>query len=192
MAHNIKEFYRVARSRDFARQFQFRLTQLGDVPLPSDFLIYVEAATLPGKQINNVQVPFMGLNFNIPGTESFPNSGGYSVTFRCDQDYNIRRLLEDYMEFTFSHKNSTGNFNTPSAGSIIELELTGKTMAGGPGGGEPIEIRKYRMYGAYVQSLGDVNYTAGDNGAIVSFPVTLAYQFWEAEQINSEPTLPNF
>lgn len=190
MAHNIQEFYRVAREKDFARQFQFRLTQLGPVNLLNpDYFVYVESASLPGKQINNVQVPFMGLNFNIPGTEQFPNSAGYSVTFRCDQDYNIRRALEDYMEEIFTYKTSTGNYNTPSANNIIELKLLGKT---GTMGGDLTELRTYRLIGAWVQSLGDINYTVGDNGAIVSFPATLAYQYWESEQLGLEQSLPNY
>ena len=61
MAQNISDFYRSVQQKDFARQFQFRLVQLANTNFGEDTLIYVETATLPGRSITNVQVPFMGL-----------------------------------------------------------------------------------------------------------------------------------
>ena len=68
MAQNISDFYRSVQQNDFARQFQFRVVQLANTNFNESELIYVETANLPGRAINNVQVPFMGLNFNVPGT----------------------------------------------------------------------------------------------------------------------------
>ena len=93
------------------------------------------------------------------------------------------------MEEIFTYKTSTGNYNTPSASNIIEIRLLGKT---GTLGGDLTELRTYRLIGAWVQSLGDINYTVGDNGAIVTFPATLAYQYWESDVLNVEQTLPNY
>ena len=169
MAQNISDFYRSVQSKDFARQFQFRVSQLANTNFGEDTLVYLETANLPGRTINNVQVPFMGLNFNVPGTASYPGSESYAVTFRCDQNYDIRAVLENATFNTFDDQTSSGNYNIARTSSVITLDLLGKT------GGS---IRQYTLYGAYVVSVGDVSYNLGDNGTIQTVPATLAYQYW--------------
>lgn len=180
MAQNISDFYRSVQQKDFARQFQFRLVQLANTNFGEDTLIYVETATLPGRAITNVQVPFMGLQFNVPGTATYPGSDSYAVTFRCDQDYNIRAALENATFNTFDDGTSTGDFNIARNSSVITMNLLNK--AGGT-------VRQYTLYGAYVVSVGDVSYNLGDSGTIQTIPTTLAYQYWRVTTTGSSPTV---
>lgn len=169
MAQNISDFYRVVQQNDFARQFQFRVVQLANTNFNEDQLVYLETATLPGRSLNNIQVPFMGLNFNVPGTASYPGSENYSVTFRCDQNYNIRAVLENATFNSFDDGTSTGDYNIARNSSVITLNLLGKNGS---------TIRQYTLYGAYVVSVQDSTYNLGDAGSIVTVPATLAYQYW--------------
>ena len=123
MAQNITDFYRSVQKNDFARQFQFRVTQLANTNFGEESLIYIETANLPGRAINNIQVPFMGLNFNVPGTASYPGSESYAVTFRCDQNYDIRAVLENATFNTFDDQTSSGNFNIARNSSVISLDF---------------------------------------------------------------------
>jgi hypothetical protein len=181
MAQNISKFYNQVQSSDFARQFQFRVTQLANTNFNEDQLVYLETASLPGRAINNVQVPFMGLNFNVPGTASYPGSEAYAVTFRCDQNYNIRAVLENMTFNAFDDSTSTGNYNIASRNSVITLNLLGKDGS---------TVRKYNLIGAYVVSIGDIAYNLGDNGSIVTVPATLAYQYWRVTEYNKQSVPP--
>ena len=172
MPQDITNFYRVAQVRDFARQFQFRLIKFGPVDFGEDELIYVETASLPGRSITNVTVPFMGLGFNIPGTATYPGSTGYAVTFRCDQNYDLRHMLEADTFNTFNDENSTGLFKTPQKSNEIIFALYDK---------QGRTLTRYHLYGAYVVSVGDSAYNVGDSGTIVTVQATLAYQFWRKE-----------
>ena len=178
MSQNISDFYTSVQSNDFARQFQFRVIQLANITFSESNLVYVETANLPGRTINNIAVPFMGLNFNVPGTASYPGSDAWSVTFRCDQNYNIRTALENATIATFDDSSSTGAYNIATPASNIILHLLGKD-------GNP--IREYILVGAYVQSIGDIAYNLGDNGTIVTVPTTLAYQYWRVGGLGSNP-----
>ena len=182
MAQNISDFYRSVQQKDFARQFQFRLVQLANTNFGEDTLIYVETATLPGRSITNVQVPFMGLQFNIPGTATYPGSESYAVTFRCDQDYNIRAALENATFNTFDDGTSTGDFNIARNSSVITMNLLNKSGS---------TVRQYTLYGAYVVSVGDLSYNLGDSGTIQTVPTTLAYQYWRVTTTGSSPTVLN-
>lgn len=173
MSQNISDFYRVAQEKDFARQFQFRLVQLANTNFGEDTLIYVETANLPGRAITNVQVPFMGLQFNVPGTATYPGSDAYNVTFRCDQDYNIRAVLENATFNTFDDGTSTGDYNIARNSSTIILNLLSKSTQ---------TARQYTLYGAYVVSVGESTFNLGDAGTVQTVPATLAYQYWRVTQ----------
>lgn len=179
---NISDFYTVAQKFDFARQFQFRVTQLANTNFGPEQFVYLETATLPGRTINNIPVPFMGLQFNVPGTASYPGSDAYSVSFRCDQSYNIRAVLENATFNTFDDGTSTGDYNIARNSSIISLNLLGKDGS---------VIRQYDLYGAYVTNVGESTYNLGDNGAIQTVPATLAYQYWRVTKISSPNAIPN-
>lgn len=171
MNQSIQDFYTQITSKDFARQHQFRI---GDwrvdntTAITEDDYVYLETATLPGRAINNVAVPFMGMNFNVPGTASYPGSDAYAVTFRCDSAYDLRAKLEAATFKTFNDNNSTANYSINS-NSKLTIKLLGKDMK---------TVRIYDLYGVWVVSVGDLSYNMGDNGTIQTVPVTLAYQYW--------------
>lgn len=183
MAQNITSFYRTAQQRDFARQFQFRLVQFGQTAFNEDDLVYVETASLPGRTINNFQVPYMGLQFNVPGTAQYPGSNAYNVTFRCDQAYNIRQVLESATFNTFNDDTSTGQYNTPTDSSLLVMHLTDKRN---------VAIRQYTLYGVYVQALADAAYDIKDTGTVQTITATLAYQFWRVSRLNRVEIPPRF
>jgi hypothetical protein len=180
LKQNISDFYTSVQANDFARQFQFRLTQLANTNFGENTLVYLETASLPGRSITNVQVPFMGLQFNVPGTATYPGSDSYAVTFRCDQNYNIRATLEDQTFNTFSDGTSQGNYNIANDASLIQMNLLNKAGS---------TVRQYTLYGAYVVSVGDISYNLGDSGTIQTVPATLAYQYWRVEKTASSPTV---
>ena len=174
MPQNITSFYKVAQSRDFARLFQFRLVKLGNTGFNEDDLVYVETASLPGRSINNITVPYMGLPFNVPGTAAYPGSAGYAVTFRCDQNYDLRSVLEQMTVDTFNDNTSTGDYNTPSDGSQLIMQLIGKDL---------VTVNEYTLYGAYIQNLADTAYDIKDTGAVATINATIAYQFWRSNLV---------
>lgn len=170
----IQEFYATAARRDFARLFQFRLAAFGNIIFGQSNYAYVESASLPGRSITNVPVPYMGLSFNLPGTVTYPGSTGYQVTFRCDANYDIRAALEAATFSTFDEATSTGNYGLPGDQSVLQLELLDKQLN---------PVRYYTMYGVYVQSLADTAYTVTDTGTVATIQATLAYQFWRGGKI---------
>jgi len=187
---SIQKFYQTAAANDFARLFQFRVSdwQIDGVQLlPDDAEFYIETANLPGKVINNVQVPYMGLQFNVPGTVSFPNSNAWAVTFRCDSNYAIRDALEQEMARIFSVASSSGDYALPFTSSVLTLDLLGKTA---DQSNVPQAIRKYTLQGVYVVGLQDTQYDIKDSGAIATVQVNLAYQYWTSAKTGVINAIP--
>ena len=173
MEQNINDFYNEVHQQDFARLFQFRLESFPGLGNDDSRLIYVESLGLPGRAINNIPVPFMGLQFNVPGTAAYPGSDSWSVTFRCDSKYDIRQLLEDETARIFNDDDSRGEYKIPNPDQVMVLNLLDQDFK---------VPRQYKFFGAYVVSLGEVTYDIGDGGNIVKIPVTLAYQYWRVSK----------
>ena len=110
----ITDFYRVATNREFTRDFNFRVLSINtggvsNVTFDQDDLVYVKTATLPERAITNVPVPYMGLNFNIPGNATYPGSEAYTLTFYADAQSKIRQKFETWSQAVFDDSSSTGN-----------------------------------------------------------------------------------
>ena len=173
---NIQSFYSTAQKHDYARIFQFQVIAFGNVTLNPKHALYIETASLPGRTINNIAVPYMGLNFNVPGTASYPGSDSWQVQLRCDERYDIRDALERSTFTTFDDRDTTGDYGTPRAEHTVIMQLLNKKNA---------PIRTYTLFGAWVKEVAAANYDIKDNGAIQTISCTLAYQFW---RVNNNST----
>ena len=167
----IESFYDAAITNDFARQNLFRVIALGGVRFTTQELLYVTSTTLPGRAITNVQVPFMGLQFNVPGTATYPNSNGWQITFRVPSNLSIRRKFEDWTKQVFDDSNSTGAYNIPSKDSSNQIILALLDKSGNP-------LRTYTLFGAYPQSVGDLTVNITNAGEVLEQQITMAYQYW--------------
>lgn len=168
----IQNFYDAARTTDFSRNFQFRVLQLGSNQYTADiepYIVFMTTASLPNRTINNQAVPYMGLQFNVPGSVSYTGSDAWNVTFRCPQDFSVRSTLEQWQINIFDDETSSGDFAVPARDSVIHLALLNNAGTA---------IREYVLYGCYIQALGEVAYDITGTGAPVEFTAVLAYQYW--------------
>lgn len=170
----ISKFYSVAASRDFSRDFLFRVTALNlagiEGQITEEDLIYAKAASLPGRSISNVPVPYMGLNFNIPGNASYTGAEGYSLTFFVDSKSRLRNIFERASRTSFDDATSTGQYGTPGDNFFIELAQLDKDLS---------VISTYKLIGASIRNVGDIAYNmSGGTGQTVEMNVTIAYHFY--------------
>ena len=154
----ISDFYRVATERDFARDFQFRILSIDSggastQTFDEDDLVYCTGGSLPARSITNVEVPYMGLSFNIPGNATYPNSGNYSLQFYCDQNSAIRQKFEDMSRDVFDDATSTGNYFTPRQSASINLVQLDTQLN---------EVAGYKLVGASIREVGAIEYTIGE------------------------------
>lgn len=175
---NIQNFYSQAATRDFSRDFLFRVTELSITGMPSmqeNDLVYVKAADLPGRSISNVAVPYMGLNFNVPGGVTYPGSDSYSLTFYLDKDGSLRNYFENVSRTLFDESNdSTGIYGTPNSNSYIQLAQLNKNL-------DPINT--YKLHGASLRNISNISYAiATGTGQTVEITATFAYHYYTTVQ----------
>jgi len=170
----IQDFYTQAQVKDFARNNLFRVLNIdfgdgSDVTVGEEDLVYVTTSTLPGKTIQEVTVPYMGLDFHLPGTVKYNQSEGYTLNFRADESYNLYEKFQDVIRDTFDDADSTGNYFTPKSTSVIDLVQLDKELN---------RIAQYQLVGVSIRSVGDLSYDVQTVGEIQTFDVTLAYHYY--------------
>ena len=175
LAQGIQEFYSVAQETGFVRDFQLRIIDwsvLNDTGgLGEDDFLMLRTATLPSMQTTINQVPFMGLDFNLPGTTKFPGSQAWNVEFYFQQNRGVGTSLRDIFistmlgNFDFQ-ETSTGNLQLPNREeNYIEMCIVDDSLD---------ELVTYRLEGAFITQVGDVTFDLTAGGAVQKIPVTIA------------------
>lgn len=173
---DIQKFYSSAQTRDFSRDFLFRVTdiQLQGLGTFTDAdLVYVKGAALPGRNITNIAVPYMGLTFNVPGTATYPGSESYALKFYLDADSKFRNDFEAVSRALFNDDSSIGEYNTPNKDNYIQLDQLNKELN---------PIATYKLQGASLRNIDAIDYNIADGtGATVEINTTIAYHFYTKE-----------
>ena len=173
----IQDFYRVSSLRDFTRDVQFRILSISPggttTKYDEDDLVYARSMSLPGRDIGNVPVKYMGLTFNLPGMASYPGSENYEIEFYAAANSALYKKFQQWSRDTFDDKDSTGNYLTPIASSTIDLVQLDNNFE---------KVNQFQLVGVSIRNLGSLAYTPGteaSSGSILSFKVGLAYHYWQ-------------
>ena len=171
----IQDFYKVAQTKDFARDYQFRVLDVsnkGASIFTEDQLVYATSANIPGKKIKPVSVPYSGFNFNIPGPVEYNQTASFPIAFYLDAQSSARIAMENWIQETFDEVTSTGDQTLHNDSTITLAQLDGEFEV----------IRTYKLFGVFPVEAADVSYTMNSSdGGIVDFTASFAYQFFRRD-----------
>lgn len=170
----IADFYKVSQSRDFARKNQLRVLAINtgvgfDIQFSEDDLVYVKTSKLPTREIQTSPVPYMGLDFNIPGNVKYVGSDSYTLRFFCDQRLDLWNKIQEWTRQVFDDETSTGNYFTPKASSVISLVPVDNQLNA---------IEKYNLVGVCPKNAGELEYDISSQAEIQEFDLNISYHFW--------------
>ncbi len=173
MGQGIQDFYSTAQTYGFARDFQLRVTVLGDLfQSPNDSLfVYARSTTVPSRKIETKEVAFKGFKYNIP-MQSVYDSGNWSLTLYCDQAMQIRKEFELWQARVFNEHTMQGTLEN----KIVQLNLLNDNTD---------TIMIYRLHGVTPLSIGEIKYDLGGQGAPQSLDIILAYQYWTSQEVQA-------
>ena len=170
----IRKFYQQAVSREFSRDFLFKVSQLrvGGIRLIPNDLVYVKTAKLPERTLANIDVKYMGVSFNLPGVPTYGEAAAYPLTFYCDAASNLHHTFLKESARTFNDGSSTGAYDIATPNSLIQLSQLDKELN---------EIRVFTLIGASIRKVGGIEYNIAEGtGAPVTFEVSFGYHYFTA------------
>lgn len=165
---------------DGARPNQFRVTinlptalqQIGaGNTFGNKLTMSCRAAQIPGTTIGRVPVQYMGREVYFAGNRIFTE---WTVTILNDEDYVVRRVLENWMKALNSHE---GNVRDPALAGSNDyvsdalVEHLGKT--------EDSVIATYKMKALWPTDLSPIELDWGQNDVFEEFTATFSFDAWE-------------
>ena len=172
-----------ARPSLFNVEFQYPST-LTTIPSPINQAAFlVKATTIPASTIGSYDVFYHGKTIHVAGDRSFDT---WDTTIINDEDFGIRKTLENWMNSISNHKLNTRNkniFNT-AEGDSAKYKSTLKVRQFSKSGEE---LRVYEFIGAWPSALSTINLDWSSQ-EIEEFTCTWMYDSWQvtSEQVTEE------
>lgn len=193
---SIKEAYSVFQKHDFSRSFQLRFldikiasNSIDDATknsIKNELLInngryYITSMTVPGRTVQNIDVPYQGFNFKLPGQVSYDNNP-WTLNFRTAGDYLVRNALERLSFATANDETTCGAFNLPCDQNRITIGVINPKCT---------IIRAYDLVGFYLQNIGEISYNQESNEG-TTFAAAFHYQYWRpnADMVGKDASGP--
>ena len=141
-------------------------------PTKSEFLIKGES--IPASNIGTHEVFFHGKSIKVAGDRTFDT---WDTTIINDEDFGIRKSLEECMNLVSNHKlNTRSNGFGINEGENSKYKQTLKVIQFGKQGDK---LKTYKFVGAFPTVLSTINLDWGTQD-IEEYTCTWTYDFWES------------
>ena len=165
-----------------ARPNLFEVT-FGNIPSAAgtlsaeNFIMLCKAANLPGSTVASIDVPFRGRIFKVSGDRTFDP---WSITVINDNDFAIRKVMEDWMQHIAQYKDASG-VTTPTdymaSATVQQLSRQSSTISATSGSGVAV-IREYTFQDIFPTSVSAIDLSADSSNAIEEFTVEFQVNYW--------------
>ena len=145
-------------------------------PIKASFL--VRATTIPASTIGSYDVFYHGKAIKVAGDRSFDT---WDTTIINDEDFGIRKTLEEWMAAISNHKLNTRDKKTfdTSEGDSAKYKKDLKVIQYGKRGQE---LRTYIFNGAWPSALSTINLDWATASEIEEFTCTWVYDSWKIKK----------
>ena len=166
-----------------ARPNLFEVT-FGNIPsaagtlVQENFIMLCKAANLPGSTVASIDVPFRGRIFKVSGDRTFDP---WSITVINDNDFAIRKVMEDWMQHIAQYKDASGT-TEPSTymanATVQQLSRNSSIVGATSGGGATVVAREYTFQDIFPTSVSAIDLSADSSNAIEEFTVEFQVNYW--------------
>lgn len=133
----------------------------------------VSAAQIPEATLGTATVNYFGRQVKLAGNRTFTD---WEVTILNDEDFLIRDGMERWSN---AINGLQSNLRSPGLATTAQYK-TNATVTQFAKTGEP--IRTYNFVGIFPITVGAIALDWGTNDQVETFPVTFAYDYWQAGQ----------
>jgi hypothetical protein len=124
-------------------------------------------AELPGTELPNIPVYFMGRQIKYPGDRVF---APINLTILNDIDFLIRDGFEEWLKNINGHESNVGSVSMDDYWATCVVEQLGR---------DDSILKTYTLIDAHPINISPVELEWGDNDTVERFTVTLDYNWWE-------------
>ena len=156
---------------------------IGNIPspagtLPEKFVVLCKAANLPASNAASIDVPFRGRIFKVAGDRTFDT---WQITVINDNDFAIRKVMEDWMQHIAQYKDASGTTDPTSymaSATVQQLSRNLSIVGATSGGGATVVAREYTFQDIFPTSVSAIDLSADSSNAIEEFTVEFQVNYW--------------
>ena len=158
--------------------FEVELTTLpAGIAWPADNFRYMcKAAQLPASVIDNIVRPFRGRIFKVAGDRTIEP---WSITIINDEDFRIRKALEEWVDFIAKLENNLGATD-PSAymvnAKVFQLGRGAAPSSQNNSGDRNAVLREYEFIDIFPTSVSSIDLSYDSSDTIEEFVVDFQVQ----------------
>jgi hypothetical protein len=171
---SIEDFKSTIASTGLARENRFEviLPEFGSSGSPVS--LFCKSATLPQLAILTKQQRLFGPPMTRAASIDYGGQG-VQLTFYVDANMNVKKYFDDWMHRSINASSFTANYLADYAKDVWIYQLND---------GEE-RVYEIRLVEAFPTASGPLNLDQGSNDTFHVFPVTLAYRYWETQEVNN-------
>ena len=146
---------------------------------PNQAKFLVKATTIPASTIGSYDVYYHGKAIKVAGDRTYDT---WDTTIFNDEDFGIRKTLENWMASISNHSLNTRNkeiFSDMSEGDVAKYKKDLKVKQLGKRGQE---LRTYEFIGAWPSALSTINLDWATATEIEEFTCTWVYDSWKIKK----------
>ena len=151
--------------------------------LKSEFLI--KGTTIPASTLGTYEIFFHGKGIKVAGDRTFDT---WDTTIINDEDFGIRKALENWMKLISDHKLNTRDKTISS--SEGENALYKKTLSVTQFAKNGNKLRKYEFFGAFPTALSTITLDWGTS-EIEEYTCTWTYDSWNVGELSTGDVISN-
>lgn len=186
---DLQSFYRSVQTYGLGKAYNFQVEDIIGIPafnsMNQDYKLYVQSATVPSIKTNITAVPYKAFEFIVPTNVTFPENQSWSLEFFSDDSLLIRALFENwtktiYNPLTLNSDRQALNIATNKLVLNILSDMPVKNVT------DSVSLTpdtQYILHGIFPVQVGPLSYNISDNGQVVKFRATMAYQYFESKNV---------
>lgn len=137
-----------------------------------------KATSLPASTVASIPVGYFGRKAKVAGDRTFEP---WSITVMNDEDFIIRKSMENWMASINGHETNIRNSGATSRPADYQSTAIVRQFSKGP---EELAIRAYRFVNIFPTEISSIELDWDTTDAIETFTVTFDYDFWSIENSN--------
>jgi hypothetical protein len=145
------------------------------------FKFMCKASQIPASTVEPINVDYFGRQIKVAGNRTFED---WTVTIINDEDFLIRRTLEDWSQAINDHLTNLRSRGASAAPADYKgrAEVWQYSKAEGT-----LPVRKYVFEGIFPTTIAAIPLAWGTNNTIEEFETTFAYDHWELSTVEVAP-----
>ena len=149
-------------------KYLLKMTTAPGISVNNDEVIaFCKGASVPSREMGVAEVWIQGRKIPIPGDAQF--AGTWDLTFYNDQNHNLRKQFEQWIEFMDSYSEHRREFSGTSywADKMTISQLDAQNQL--------VENATWEFYHVFPSAISAVDFGADSNDTVSEFTLTLTY-----------------